>query len=641
MADNTELNAGSGGDVIATDDIAGVKYQRVKVTYGVDGSATDVSDSNPMPVDDAGGSLTVDNAALSVTGGGVEATALRVTIASDSTGVVSVDDNGGSLTVDGTVAATQSGSWTVDLGATDNAVLDSIDTNTTALAAALKAEDAAHVTGDVGIQALAVRNDSDASLAGTTGDYTPLQVDSSGYLKVNIKAGAGSGGTASTDDAAFTAASGSGTPIMGFVTADTVDSGDVGVVGMDANRNLKISIEADNVGIGGGTEYTAGTDTYSEATTKVKMAGAVRNDVLASLANTDNELAPLQVDANGGLYATLSGIQSSGNTSTTPLGSGATYTGTGELNQYPDVMISCQTDNTGTLYFDFSVDGSNWSTFPVSGFSVASGVHEFHTALKGGRYFRVRLVNDAGAQSYLRLYTYYGHFSKLPNAPLNQTIGSDSDSVLTTAVIAADNGSNYVNVGATTNGNLKISVQEISDGLDVGAGNAGTETLRVSVSTDDVNLSAIKTAVETIDNAIAGSEMQVDVVTQPALAATTDNVGAALMTNVIHNGTTALTPKFAVIDAASSGDNTLVAAVAGKKIRVLQAFLVATSDVNVRFESGASGTALTGQMDLTANSGFTLPFSPVGWFEAGTNTLLNLELSGAVSVDGCLVYVEV
>lgn len=52
-------------------------------------------------------------APLSTTGGGTEATALRVTLASDSTGVVSVDDNGGSLTVDGTVAATQSGTWNV------------------------------------------------------------------------------------------------------------------------------------------------------------------------------------------------------------------------------------------------------------------------------------------------------------------------------------------------------------------------------------------------------------------------------------------------------------------------------------------------------------------------------------------------
>ena len=42
-------------------------------------------------------------APLSTTGGGTEATALRVTLASDSTGLVSVDDNGGSLTVDAPV----------------------------------------------------------------------------------------------------------------------------------------------------------------------------------------------------------------------------------------------------------------------------------------------------------------------------------------------------------------------------------------------------------------------------------------------------------------------------------------------------------------------------------------------------------
>ena len=52
-------------------------------------------------------------APLSTTGGGTEAAALRVTLANDSTGLISVDDNGGSLTVDGTVAATQSGTWNV------------------------------------------------------------------------------------------------------------------------------------------------------------------------------------------------------------------------------------------------------------------------------------------------------------------------------------------------------------------------------------------------------------------------------------------------------------------------------------------------------------------------------------------------
>jgi hypothetical protein len=50
MTDNTTLNAGSGGDVIASDDIAGIKHQRVKLEYGGDGSATEVQASAPLPV---------------------------------------------------------------------------------------------------------------------------------------------------------------------------------------------------------------------------------------------------------------------------------------------------------------------------------------------------------------------------------------------------------------------------------------------------------------------------------------------------------------------------------------------------------------------------------------------------------------
>lgn len=51
MADNTILNPGAGGDVSASDDIGGVKFQRVKLTLGGDGvNGGDLSTSNPMPV---------------------------------------------------------------------------------------------------------------------------------------------------------------------------------------------------------------------------------------------------------------------------------------------------------------------------------------------------------------------------------------------------------------------------------------------------------------------------------------------------------------------------------------------------------------------------------------------------------------
>lgn len=116
----------------------------------------------------------------------------------------------------------------------------------------------------------------------------------------------------------------------------------------------------------------------------------------------------------------------------------------------------------------------------------------------------------------------------------------------------------------------------------------------------------------------------------------------ALRTDEIFHGSTGLVPKFVAVAAASSGDNTLVTAVTGKKIRVLALFLTMTGTaVTVRFESGAGGTALTGQMTPAQGQTITLPFCPLGWFETTAGALLNLELGGAQSVDGALVYAEI
>lgn len=99
--------------------------------------------------------------------------------------------------------------------------------------------------------------------------------------------------------------------------------------------------------------------------------------------------------------------------------------------------------------------------------------------------------------------------------------------------------------------------------------------------------------------------------------------------------------QFLAVDVAASGDNTLVAAVTGKKIRVVAFVLVAAGTVTARFESGAGGTALTGQMSMAVNTQISAPYNPAGWFETAAAALLNLELSGAVSVDGFLAYVTV
>lgn len=139
-------------------------------------------------------------------------------------------------------------------------------------------------------------------------------------------------------------------------------------------------------------------------------------------------------------------ITSTLNTTTVNLVSEATYTGTWELNDARDVMVSCKSDIAGTLYFDFSNDGILADSFPVAGFTVAANIHEFHVAVKGPRYFRARFINGVGAQSSFRLYTYYGDFRQ-GNLPLNAGISSDNDAIIVRSVGVGENAAgSYENV---------------------------------------------------------------------------------------------------------------------------------------------------------------------------------------------------
>ena len=56
MADNVGYTPGAGA-TIAADDIGGVLHQRIKLGIGADGTAVDVSSTNPMPVNASNGEL--------------------------------------------------------------------------------------------------------------------------------------------------------------------------------------------------------------------------------------------------------------------------------------------------------------------------------------------------------------------------------------------------------------------------------------------------------------------------------------------------------------------------------------------------------------------------------------------------------
>lgn len=95
-------------------------------------------------------------------------------------------------TVTGIVSAAQSGTWSVSITSAA-----SITPGTSASNLG-KAEDAAHTTGDVGVMALAVRNDGGSVLCNADGDYLPLTTDATGALRVV----GGGGGSQYAEDAA-------------------------------------------------------------------------------------------------------------------------------------------------------------------------------------------------------------------------------------------------------------------------------------------------------------------------------------------------------------------------------------------------------------------------------------------------------
>lgn len=131
---------------------------------------------------------------------------------------------------------------TVDLGANNDVTIDN--------SSVVHSEDATHNSGDAGIMALAVRNDTLAALAGADGDYAPIQVNASGA--VFIQEGSAldvSAATVTVDatgqgDIPVTLDSeavvlGAGSAAIGKLAANSgVDIGDVDVTSISAGSNL-------------------------------------------------------------------------------------------------------------------------------------------------------------------------------------------------------------------------------------------------------------------------------------------------------------------------------------------------------------------------------------------------------------------
>lgn len=211
--DTVETNSGSGGAKVAGDTFtqdsvskfvaagyivygaAGGPYERVALTTGL--PVQPQTSSTWTAVGAAAHDAAVSGAPLLL--GGYASASAPTAVSADgdacrlwttTAGALNVADGGGSITVDGTVSV--SGTVTVGSHAVTNAGTFAVQVDGSALTAlqliddVVLAEDAAHSSGDKGVMALSVRQDTAAALGGTDGDYQPLVTDSSGRLHVNV-----------------------------------------------------------------------------------------------------------------------------------------------------------------------------------------------------------------------------------------------------------------------------------------------------------------------------------------------------------------------------------------------------------------------------------------------------------------------
>lgn len=177
---------------------------------------------------------------------------------------------------------------------------------------------------------MATKQGAIAHLTGTTRGLTSSAaldvaiVDGSGNHITSF--GGGSGGTSSTDESAFTAGSGFGTPAMGIfeTVPTTLASGQVGLIGLTNDRKVKIS------GSFSAAPTTASTSTISSV---AESASSV-----TGLASNSSRLAAILMNDSGSACYIKYGATASASSHTDRLLSRQTHVVIGNYTGRIDVI---------------------------------------------------------------------------------------------------------------------------------------------------------------------------------------------------------------------------------------------------------------------------------------------------------------
>jgi hypothetical protein len=609
----------------------------VKMAYSADGSATLVTaDADGLLVNlganndvTVTGSVDATNAAFDVVGGGAEAAALRVTLANDSTGVLSVDDNGGSLTVDGSVTANAGTNLNTSALALESGgnlagvrtAVELIDDTVAVLGTATYTE-----TTSKGVIMGAVRRDADTTLVNTTNEIAPLQVDANGYLKVEIFDGGGShtvDGTVTANLAAgtnnigdvdvLTVVTGTGATNLGKAVDAVAGATDTGVAILairdDALTTLTpvdgdyVNLRVNSTGAlhvtggGGGTEYTVNAAAPADPTGATFVME--RDDQLSTLTEIEGDWTNPRATSKGALWVALADnagdpiTSFGGGTQYTQGDVDATITGTAMLMEGAgDTLVPAQ----GTVADGLLVNLGANNDVTVAGVSTAANQTTIIGHIDGIEGQLTNIVNDlASIEPTVTLFGASSYVEDLSYGLYVAAVRRDAD----TTLVSADGEAGPLQMDA--NGRLKVEVFS-GETLPV----SGTVTANLAAGTNnigDVDILSIAAGDNNIGN--------VDIVTMPNVT----NGG----TFVVQENGAALTALQLIDDTVTTLGTTTYTEATSKGIAIGAVRRDAdTTLVNTTNEFGPLQMDANGRLKVEAFSGETLPVSLTSTTVTGT-----------------------
>lgn len=228
-------------------------------------------------------------------------------------------------------------------------------------AALSKAEDTAHTTGDHGLVLLAVRRDAAAVGSDTDGDYSTLNVDNQGLLRVRVDAGSAAGPsyTEGAVDATI-----DGVAIMWEDTGDTLRA-------VSAAKPLPVSVAPLPAGSNaiGTLGPNSGVDIGDvDVTSVLPGSGALNLGKLEDSAHTSGDVGVMVLGVRRATATDLSAGGTDGDyepfqlTDTGSLRVHVESTSTGSATETEDGTIADGLSNVAVVAsFPYSHDGDNWT----------------------------------------------------------------------------------------------------------------------------------------------------------------------------------------------------------------------------------------------------------------------------------------